>query len=309
MVWIDGRKFVMGSDVHYREERPAHEVFVDGFWIDRHPVTNADFAEFVAATGHVTLAEIAPDAADYPGAIPELLKPGSMVFSKTAGPVNMRDSAAWWRWILGADWRHPQGPDSTIDALAKHPVVHVAYRDAEAYATWAGKSLPTEAEWELACRGGLDGAPFAWGTELNPGGQWMANYWQGRFPYENLKLDGWEGTSPVGAFPANGYGLHDMVGNVWEWTTDWYASRHEPNVKSCCVPTNPQGGRELESFDPLLPAIRIPRRVLKGGSFLCAASYCQRYRPAARHPQPIDTSTSHVGFRCISRVPDPTESE
>jgi formylglycine-generating enzyme len=303
MVWIPGRKYLMGSDSHYKEERPAHAVIVDGFWIDRDPVSNARFAEFVAATGHVTLAEIPPAAADYPGAIPALLRAGSLVFAKTKGPVSMRDNAAWWRWIFGADWRHPQGPGSSIETLEEHPVVHIAYRDAEAFAAWARKSLPTEAEWELAARGGLEGAQYAWGNELTPGGQLMANYWQGRFPYENLRLDGWEGTSPIGYFPPNGYGLHDMVGNVWEWTSDWYAERHVTPLKSCCVPRNPHGGAEVQSFDPFLPAIRIPRKVIKGGSYLCAASYCQRYRPAARHPQPIDTSTSHVGFRCVSRAP------
>ena len=308
MVWIPGREFRMGSDAHYLEERPARVVSVDGFWIDRCPVTNRDFAEFVAATGHVTFAEIAPDAADYPGAIPEMLRPGSMVFVKPAGPVSLRDTSAWWHWMFDADWRHPRGPKSSLDSLDMHPVVHIAYRDAEAYARWAGKSLPTEAEWELASRGGLDGAPYAWGNELTPGGALLANYWQGRFPYENLCLDGWEGTSPVGAFPPNEHGLHDMIGNVWEWTSDWYAERPETQVKTCCVPRNPQGGKEHQSFDPRMPEIRIPRKVLKGGSFLCSANYCQRYRPAARHPQPIDTSTSHVGFRCIARAPAPSVS-
>ena len=302
MAWIPGRKYTMGSDAHYPEERPAHEVIVDGFWIDHDPVTNEKFAEFIAATGHVTLAEIPPDPADYPGAIPELLRPGSLVFVKTAGPVSMRDNAAWWRWVFGADWRHPRGPGSSIESLESHPVVHIAYRDAAAFARWAGKSLPTEAEWELAARGGLEAAPYAWGNDLAPGGRVMANYWQGRFPYVNLCLDGWDGTSPVGTFPASPYGLHDMIGNVWEWTSDWYSDRHDVPLKACCVPRNPHGGRELQSFDPFLPAIRIPRKVIKGGSYLCAASYCQRYRPAARHPQPIDTSTSHVGFRCVARV-------
>jgi formylglycine-generating enzyme len=305
IVWIPGREFHMGSDTHYREERPEHLVYVDGFWIDRDPVTNAKFAEFVAATGYVTQAELPPDPADYPGALLELLRPGSMVFRKTTGPVDLRDNAAWWTWGFGADWRHPRGPGTSLDELETHPVVHVAYRDVEAYAQWAGKTLPTEAEWELASRGGIDGAPYAWGTELTPNGRFLANYWQGRFPYENLALDGWEGTSPVRTFPPNGYGVYDMIGNVWEWTTDWYSDRHGASGKSSCVPRNPSGGEELKSLDPFLPAIRIPRKVIKGGSFLCAANYCQRYRPAARHPQPVDTSTSHVGFRCISRVPVP----
>jgi formylglycine-generating enzyme len=186
--------------------------------------------------------------------------------------------------------------------LHDHPVVHIAYRDAEAYAEWAGKALPTEAEWEFAARGGLIGTEFAWGDEFAPGGRQMANTWQGAFPHENLMTDGYERTSPVGAFPANGYGLHDMIGNVWEWTSDWYTSQHSADaVKTCCIPENPRGGAEQESFDPCQPEIRIPRKVLKGGSHLCAPNYCQRYRPAARYAQPVDTSTSHIGFRCVVR--------
>ena len=189
-----------------------------------------------------------------------------------------------------------------ISGLEDHPVVHVAYSDAVAYAKWAGKDLPTEAEWEFAARGGLDGAEFAWGNELTPGGSQMANTWQGAFPYENLRHDGYERTSPVTVFPANGYGVHDMIGNVWEWTSDWYSPKHEADApKACCIPVNPRGGREDASYDGRLPDIRIPRKVLKGGSHLCAPNYCRRYRPAARHPEPVDTSTSHVGFRCIIR--------
>ena len=301
MLWIPGGECVVGSDTHYPDERPAHRRAIDGFWIDQFPVTNAHFAEFVEATGYVTFAEIAPNASDYPNAIPELLHPGSLVFAKPPHAVDMSRICNWWAFLLGADWRHPQGADSSIDGLEDHPVVHVAYADVEAYAAWAGKQIPTEAEWEFAARGGLTGAAYAWGDELLPGGRFLANTWQGRFPYENLCEDGHEGTSPVDAFPANGYGVHDMIGNVWEWTSDWYKTAYSQAVRSCCGATNPRAATESESYDPTLPAIRIPRKVLKGGSHLCAPNYCRRYRPAARYPQPIDTSTSHVGFRCIVR--------
>jgi formylglycine-generating enzyme required for sulfatase activity len=233
-----------------------------------------------------------------------MLFAGSLVFVRPDGPVDRRDFHNWWRFLKGANWYRPQGPGSSITGRQRHPVVHVTFDDAAAYAVWAGKSLPTEAEWEFAARGGLDGAPYAWGDELHPGGREMANTWQGEFPWQNLCDDGFEGTSPVGSFPANGFGLHDMIGNVWEWTTDWYATAHEADApKACCVPHNPLGPSADGSYDPCQPGIRIPRRVLKGGSHLCAANYCQRYRPAARFPQPVDTSTCHVGFRCIVRVP------
>jgi len=304
MVWIPGGTFTMGSDRHYPEEAPAHRVSVDGFWMDRAPVTNAQFARFVEETGYVTLAEKAPDPRDYPGARPELLYAGSLVFVKPPGPVDLRDIGNWWRFERGADWRHPLGADSTIEGLHDHPVVHVAWCDVEAYARWAGKELPTEAEWERAARGGLEGAAYAWGDELVPGGRHMANTWQGEFPWQNLAEDGFERTSPVGAFPPNGYGLVDMIGNVWEWTADWYRPRHPAEKHgACCVPRNPRGGAADESIDPALPDIPIPRKVLKGGSHLCAPNYCRRYRPAARFPQPIDTSTCHVGFRCVVRPP------
>jgi len=302
MVWIEGGTFRMGSDRHYPEEAPAHNVRVDGFWIDRTPVTNRQFRAFVKATGHVTGAEIPPDPKDYPGALPHMLRAGSLVFTPPKHPVDLSDWSQWWRLKFGADWRRPYGPRSSISGLADHPVVHVAYRDAEAYARWAGKELPTEAEWEFAARGGLDGAEFAWGDEFAPGGRQMANTWQGGFPLENTRLDGFDRTSPVTAFPPNGYGVCDMIGNVWEWTTDWFSSRHEADVsKLCCVPDNPRRGREQDSYDPCQPQIRIPRKVIKGGSHLCAPNYCRRYRPAARHAQPVDTSTSHVGFRCVVR--------
>jgi formylglycine-generating enzyme required for sulfatase activity len=295
-VWIPGGAFAMGSDRHYAEEAPVHEMAVGGFWMDEHPVTNLEFMRFVKATGHVTFAEQAPDPALYPGAKPELLFAGSVVFQKPAGPVDLRNPYNWWAWRRGADWRHPEGPGSTLAGRERHPVVHVAYRDAEAYAAWAGKELPTEAEWEFAARGGLVGAEFAWGDELMPRGRPMANTWQGEFPHENLLLDGYEGTSPVGAFPPNGYGLVDMIGNVWEWTADWYTTSHEA-PSACCGGGDPRAA----SIDPTDPAA-IPRKVMKGGSHLCAPNYCRRYRPAARMAQPVDTSTCHVGFRCIIRA-------
>jgi formylglycine-generating enzyme required for sulfatase activity len=302
MAWIPGGTFEMGSDRHYPEEAPVHRVAVDGYWMDRHAVTNDGFARFVDATGHVTVAERQPKAEDYPGALPGMLVPGSLVFRKPSHRVDLRNMANWWAYVPGADWRHPEGPESSLDGRLQHPVVHVAYEDAKAYAAWAGKSLPTEAEWEFAARGGLDGAAYTWGDEFAPGGTQMANTWQGDFPSENLCADGYEGTAPVGSFPPNGYGLYDMAGNVWEWTTDWYYPRHpEEAQKACCVPVNPRGGARDRSYDPAQPNIRIPRKVLKGGSHLCAPSYCLRYRPAARFPEPIDTSTCHVGFRCIAR--------
>ncbi|GAB3766441.1 formylglycine-generating enzyme family protein [Ramlibacter monticola] len=304
MVWIPGGTFRMGSDRHYPEEKPAHFVQVGGFWIDRTPVTNAQFRAFVEATAYVTFAEIAPDAADYPGALPEMLQPGSLLFMQPPGPVDLHNFANWWQFCFGADWRHPQGPGSRIEGLHDHPVVHVAWRDVAAYAAWAGKELPTEAEWEFAARGGLEDAEFAWGPEFMPQGRHMANTWQGSFPHQNLATDGFERTSPVDAFPPNGHGLLDMIGNVWEWTQDWYAAAHADSAqRPCCAPVNPRGGSEQGSFDPCQPEVRIARKVLKGGSHLCAPNYCRRYRPAARHAQPVDTSTSHVGFRCVKRAP------
>jgi formylglycine-generating enzyme required for sulfatase activity len=303
MVPIPGGTFRMGSDRHYPEEAPAHLVAIGPFGIDRYPVTNRQFREFVRATGHVTWAEIPPDPNDYPGALPEMIYAGSLVFSPPRHSVDLRDWGQWWRFLKGADWRHPYGPKSSIAGLDNHPVVHVAYRDALAYADWAGKQLPTEAEWEFAARAGLDGAEFAWGDEFTPGGRHMANTWQGEFPRQNLALDGFARTAPVAAFPANGYGVCDMIGNVWEWTADWYSPRHQAeHAKACCIPQDPRGGPEGASYDPRQPEIRIPRKVLKGGSHLCAPNYCRRYRPAARHAEPIDTSTSHVGFRCVVRM-------
>jgi formylglycine-generating enzyme required for sulfatase activity len=301
MVWLTGGRFRMGSDVHYPEERPARHVAVDGFWIDRTPVTNAQFAAFVEDTGWVTAAEIAPNPEDYPGALPDMLVPASLVFRQTIGPVDMKNVYNWWTYIPGADWRHPAGPASNLDDRLDHPAIHLAWRDVEAYTRWASLDLPTEAEWEYAARGGLDGAEYAWGDELAPGGAHRANTWQGRFPWENLAVDGWERTSPVTAFPPNGYGLYDMIGNVWEWTQDWWSTASpDAPVKSCCGARNPLGGSEADSYDPRDPA-PMARKVLKGGSHLCAPCYCRRYRPAARHAHPVDTSASHVGFRCVLR--------
>jgi formylglycine-generating enzyme len=303
MTFVPGGSFRMGSDKHYPEEAPAHQVAVSDFWIDRTPVTNKQFRKFVGETGHVTFAEIAPQAKDYPGALPEMLKAGSLIFAPPKHPVDLTDWSQWWKFKFGANWRRPYGPRSNISGLDDHPVVHIAYRDAIAYAAWAGKQLPTEAEWEFAARGGLDGAEFAWGNEFAPGGKHLANTWQGDFPHQNIAIDGHERTSPVTAFPPNGYGLRDMIGNVWEWTMDWYAPRHEADAAHpCCVPANPHGAAEETSYDPRLPDIKIPRKVLKGGSHLCAPNYCRRYRPAARHAQPVDSSTSHIGFRCVIRT-------
>ncbi|HEY7066745.1 MAG TPA: formylglycine-generating enzyme family protein [Chloroflexota bacterium] len=303
MVWVPGGTFLMGSDRHYPEEAPVHYATVDGFWMDRYMVTNQQFRAFVDATDYVTLAERVPNAADYPGALPEMLVAASVVFQKPAGRVDLRNIYNWWTYVPGANWRHPQGPGSSLKGLGRHPVVHVAWEDVEAYAAWAGKALPTEAEWECAARGGLEGAEYVWGDEIAPGGKQMANTWQGEFPWQNLRLDGYEGTAPVGSFPSNGYGLYDMAGNVWEWTTDFYAPRHaDEAAHPCCAPRNPRVTTWDESYDPQTPSVKIPRRVMKGGSHLCAPNYCLRYRPAARMAQAVDTSTCHLGFRCIVRA-------
>jgi formylglycine-generating enzyme len=301
MRWIPGGTFAMGSEDFYPEERPVHRVSVNGFWMDEHPVTAAEFRRFVRETKYVTVAERPLDAEHYPDADPDLLVPGSLVFRKTRGPVNLDDYRNWWEYVPGAHWRRPGGPGTTINGRDHHPVVQVASEDAEAYAAWTGKELPTEAEWELAARGGLDGAEYEWGDEFTPGGRHLANTWQGEFPLVNTEADGYHWTSPVGSFPPNGYGLHDMTGNVWEWTADWYPSHGELH-QGCCTVAEPRGGRREGSFDPQNPALRIPRKVMKGGSHLCAPNYCRRYRPAARMPQPVDTSTSHLGFRCVVRA-------
>ncbi|MER9274987.1 formylglycine-generating enzyme family protein [Mesorhizobium sp. M0643] len=300
MVWVPGGTFLMGSDSHYPEEAPAHRVKVDGFWMDEFTVTNRDFEQFVAATEHVTLAEKPANPDDYPGALPDLLAPSSMMFRKPAMQVDLGNHYNWWVYVRGANWRHPRGPASTIRKIADHPVVHVAYEDVAAYANWAGKELPSEAEWEFAARGGLDGAEYVWGDELTPGGMHMANTWQGDFPFRNAVDDGFEHTAPVGSFPPNGYGLYDMAGNVWQWTIDWY-QEHKAIDSPCCTAVNPRGGNRETSYDARLPDIKIPRKVTKGGSHLCAPNYCRRYRPAGRMAQPVDTSISHLGFRCIVR--------
>jgi formylglycine-generating enzyme len=284
MVALPGGEFLMGSDAFYPEERPVHRVAVEPFSIDARPVTVAQFRRFVKETGYVTVAERPVDPDLYPDADPALLVPGSLVFRATRGPVELSDYRNWWSYTPGACWSRPEGPRSDAYTRGRHPVTHVAFEDAEAYAAWAGRALPTEAEWEYAARGGLTGKAFAWGDELAPEGRMLANCWQGEFPWQNLLLDGYAGTSPVGAFPANGYGLYDMTGNVWVWTGDLYTGGH--GGAPCCGPPADE---------------RIPRHVIKGGSHLCAPNYCLRFRPAARQGETVDTSTGHLGFRCVVR--------
>ncbi len=300
-VWVPGGELAVGSDRHYPEEGPVRRVAVGGVWMERYPVTNDRYGEFVAATGYVTVAERPLDPADYPGAPAENLVAGSMVFTPTSGPVDLRHLSQWWTWVPGASWRHPEGPGSDLAARGSHPVVHVAHEDAAAFAAWCGAELPTEAEWERAARGGLDGAEFTWGDEPEPPGVHLANHYQGDFPWR--PEPGFGATTPVGSFPPNGFGLFDMAGNVWEWTDDWYLEDRWGEVSSCCVPRDPRGGTAEASLDPHQPQFRVPRRVVKGGSFLCADVYCMRYRPAARRPQMIDTGMSHIGFRCVYREP------
>ena len=311
MVWIPGGTFLMGSDQHYPEEAPAHAVTVDGFWMDQYTITNAQFARFVAETGYITVAERPLDPAAYPSADPKLLVPGGLVFQRQTHPVDLRDATQWWAYVPGANWRHPQGPGSTLVGRERHPVTQVAYEDAETYASWAGKTLPSEAEWERAARGGREGAIYTWGDEFLPGKRLMANVWIGPFPWQTLRPDQHIGTMAVGSFPPNDYSLYDMAGNVWEWTSDWYAAGHEEahegshedshaaGAHACCAPVNPRGPAREASYDPAQPAVRIPRKTLKGGSYLCAANYCLRYRPAARTPEMVDTATAHIGFHCI----------
>jgi formylglycine-generating enzyme len=288
MVLVPGGSFAMGSNDFYPEESPTRDVTVQDVWIDEHPVTNAEFRRFVKDTGHVTVAEQAPDPADFPGADPKLLVAGSQVFTPTSGPVPLDDWTRWWRWQPGADWRHPEGPESTLNGRELHPVVHVGWEDARAYAQWCGKELPTEAQWEHAARGGLDGATYPWGDDFQPRGRVMANTWQGRFPYESLSPRG-AGTSPVRSFPPNEYGLYDVVGNVWEWTNSpWTDHPGEDAAPPCCGPHG-----EVSETD---------RRVTKGGSHLCAPSYCHRYRPAARQGHTVRSTTGHLGFRCVVRA-------
>ncbi|MET0930475.1 MAG: formylglycine-generating enzyme family protein [Aeromicrobium sp.] len=296
MVRVPGGGFTMGSLDFYPEERPVVPSVVDDLWVDEHPVTNAEFRRFVASTGHVTVAEQAPDAADFPGARQADLVPGSLVFRRTPGPVPLTDWRQWWGWVPGADWRHPQGPGSTLHGLERHPVVHVAHEDATAYADWCGKRLPTEPEWEHAARGGLDGATYAWGDEFTPRGRVMANTWHGDFPWRGDRGSSDGRTSAVAVFPPNGYGLFDTTGNVWEWTGSRWTDSHveagpaTPPPHSCCAPTHEA------------PADETTRMVMKGGSHVCAPSYCHRYRPAARQGQTVRSTTSHLGFRCVRSV-------
>ncbi|MBI3850952.1 MAG: formylglycine-generating enzyme family protein [Verrucomicrobia bacterium] len=291
MVWIPGGTFWMGSDEGQTDERPLHEVTVNGFWMDKTEVTNEQFEKFVRATGYVTVAERKPDPKDFPGVPSENLVPGSIVFTPPPGEVALDNHFAWWSYVPGANWRHPEGPDSTIQGREKFPVVHVSWDDAMAYAKWAGNRLPTEAEWEFAARGGLARQPYVWGKEQVPGGKWQANIWQGRFPNENTLADGFKGAAPVASFPPNGYGLYDVAGNVWEWCADWYL----PDYYAHSPKENPPGPDT--SFDPNEPGVM--KRVQRGGSYLCSDLYCIGYRPSARMKSTPDTGLSHTGFRCV----------
>lgn len=309
MAWTPGGTYVMGSDmVDYPEESPLHPVTVNGFWIDATPVTVESFTGFVEATAYITVAERPINPAEYPLLDPALLVPGSMVFTPTPRPVDLTNFTNWWRFEPGASWSHPEGPQSDIQGREHHPVTHVAWEDVKAYASWAGKELPTEAEWERAARGGLDAATYAWGDDLEPAGRAMANIWVGEFPWQNLKPLADQRTTVVGSYPPNGFGLFDVTGNVWEWTADFYQPHHDqPIGHGCCVPQNPRVDRTDRSYDASEPGgAHIPRRVVKGGSHLCALNYCRRYRPAARQAQQLDSSMSHLGFRCIRRdLPGP----
>ena len=310
MVWVPGGEFSMGcADPRgvpfggtdpMTDARPVHRVRVDGFWMDAHEVTNDQFAEFVSATRYVTVAERPPRAEDFPGALPENLIAGSIVFRPPDGDVPLRDGTGmahlrWWAYVPGACWRHPTGPESDLVGRGDEPVVHVAFEDAEAYATWAGKRLPTEAEWEFAARGGRSGSVYPWGDEFRPDGRWMANTWQGRFPHENTADDGFVGIAPVGRYPANAYGLHDMSGNVWEWCGDWYRPDTYARDALAGVVVNPGGPHE--SHDPAEPG--QPKRCQRGGSFLCSDQYCSRYIVGTRGKGEVSSSTNHCGFRCV----------
>jgi formylglycine-generating enzyme len=303
MVWVPGGTFWMGCD--HREmgdARPWHPVYVDGFWMDRTEVTNEEFARFIEATGYITIAERRPDPRDFPGAPPESVVPGAVVFTPPGRPVRLDDHFQWWSYVKGASWRRPEGPGSGLRGREKHPVVEVAWADAVAYAEWAGKRLPTEAEWEFAARGGQDRKSYAWGDELAPGGRWMANVWQGRFPSENRAEDGYRGTAPVASFPAEGYGLYDLAGNVWEWCSDWYRPDYYATLAAAGgIARNPQG--PPDSADPAEPGVR--KRVNRGGSYLCSDHYCSRYVLGSRGKGEPDTGTSNLGFRCARDARSP----
>jgi len=295
MVWIPGGRFWMGSD-HMEDAQPVHEVEVKGFWIDRTDVTNEEFARFVKATGYVTIAERPLDQKDFPNLAPDELAAGSVVFTPPANPISLENPLAWWRFVRGANWRHPEGPNSDLRGKGKYPVVHIAWPDAIAYAKWAGKRLPTEAEWEFAARGGLDRQNYVWGKELKPGGKWRANTFQGHFPDHNTSEDGYAGVAPVASFEPNGYGLYDMSGNVWQWVSDWYRPDYYARLsRDGSLAANPEGPRD--SFDPQEPGVQ--KRVQKGGSYLCTDQYCERYIPGARGKGDPDTGTNHLGFRCV----------
>lgn len=305
MVWIPSGEYTMGTDEDqaYEAERPAHRVKVAGFWMDQTEVTNRQFLEFVRATNYVTVAEHDVDweqlktqlPPDTPKPPDDDLKAGSLVFNPPTTPVPLGRAEVWWKWVVGANWRHPEGPGSSIEERMDYPVVHMSWDDAAAYAKWAGKRLPTEAEWEYAARGGLEGQRYAWGAEFKPNGKYLANIWQGRFPDKNLSEDGFPGASPAKSFPPNGYGLYDMIGNVWEWCDDWFRADQHANLAEGGLCENPQG--PMESFDPTSPYSK--RRVTKGGSYLCAENYCVNYRPSARRGTDWDTGLPHVGFRCV----------
>lgn len=309
MVWIPGGEFSMGSkdprnDVCGGNEpmddaRPVHRVYVDGFWMDRTEVTNAEFAHFVAETKYVTVAERPLRAADYPGVPVEKLAAGSLVFTPPDHAVSLNDALQWWAWVIGANWRHPEGGTSDLKGRESYPVIHIAYEDAIAYAVWAGKDLPTEAQWEFAARGGLSGNLYAWGNKLNPGDKHMANIWEGEFPYKNSGTDGFTGIAPVASFPANGYGLYDVAGNVWEWCKDWYRPDAYQRIAAKGLTKNPTGPTQAESFDP--GELGVAKRVQRGGSFLCTDQYCTRYMVGSRGKCSPDTGSNHVGFRCVKR--------
>jgi sulfatase modifying factor 1 len=306
MIWISGGEFSMGCKLPsegvctmatmnaVNDAQPIHRVYVDGFWMDRTDVTNEEFAKFVEATGYVTIAERTPTKEQYPTARPEDLVAGSPVFTPPPRPVPLDDYFQWWRYVHGANWRHPTGPDSDLQGKEKYPVVQVAYSDAAAYAKWAGKRLPTEAEWEFAARGGLSGKTYAWGDELKPGGKWMANIYEGQFPVKDTGEDGYAGIAPVAQFPANGYGLYDMAGNVWQWCSDWYRPDYYEGLRRAgvAVARNPQGPDSSPGDDQ-------PQRVQRGGSFLCTDQYCTRYMMGTRGKGDEDTGNNNVGFRCV----------